>query len=216
MAAAAAMLACALAPGQIRVTPRATGNLLANGDMEAPGAEAMPGSWFPRLQDAPGTVVQVCQAAPGHDSPRCLALTSTANKVLYGVYSQPVDIPEGTREMVVSFHCRTKGTPAADAYVLVYKTRFAEKEWDTPFIQAEDRAIPQSDGWSLMAWRFRLVPGAAQALIAFRATSQGSLYVDDVALRPYPQVATCDLLTPASRRTVSTSWRKARTSPQAA
>ncbi|MCX7597823.1 MAG: hypothetical protein N2512_03000 [Armatimonadetes bacterium] len=175
---------------------RGPGNLIYNSGMEATGAEGVPGGWFPRLQEAPEKTVEVRQAAGGHNSPRCLLLTSTANKVIFGAYCQPVDIPEGTRELIVSFYSRTKATPMADVYVLIYKDAFAEREWDTPFIQAEDRAIPQSDGWSLMAWRFRLLPGAKQALVAFRATGAGSLYVDDVALRPYPQVVSCDVLFP--------------------
>jgi len=193
----AALATCfSLADAQVRITPRATGNLIYNGDMETQGAAGMPGGWFPRLQEAPEKTVEVRQASGGHESPRCLLLNSSANKVIYGAYCQPVDIPEGTRELIVSFYSRTRATPMADVYVLIYKDPFAEREWDTPFIQSEDRAIPQSDGWSLMAWRFRLLPGAKQALVAFRATGAGSLYVDDVALRPYPQVVSCDVLWP--------------------
>lgn len=210
-AAAAAVAASLLSSthAQERVAPRATGNLIYNGDMEATGAEGLPSGWFPRLQEAPEKTVAVRQTPSGHDSPRCLLLTSSANKVIYGAYCQPVDIPEGTRELIVSFYSRTKATPMADVYVLIYKDPFAEREWETPFIQAEDRAIPQSDGWSLMAWRFRLLPGAKQALVAFRATGAGNLYVDDVALRPYPQVVSCDVLFPGlvsglpSQRTIT-------------
>jgi hypothetical protein len=156
----------------------------------------MPSSWFPRTEQAAGVAVQARQEKKGHNSAYCLLLASPASKVVYGAYSQPINLPPDTKELLLSFYFRTKDFPQADVYVLLFGTDFAVREWNTPYMQSEDRAIPQARDWSLMAWRFPVLPGAVQALVAFRATGQGELYVDDVALRPYPQVIELQVVEP--------------------
>jgi len=138
----------------------------------------------------------VKQEAQGHSGRSCLVLRSKADKVVYGAYSQPIALPPETRELLLSFYLKTTDVPQPDVYVMLFGTDFARREWNTPYLQAEDHAIPQSREWSLMGWRFRVVPGAVQALVAFRGAGRGALYVDDVSLRPYPQVAACTIIYP--------------------
>ncbi len=178
------------------VVKSSTGNLLANGGFESPGAEGLPSSWYPdpHMAQQPEKVAVATQQRGGHMSPNCLMLACKASKVVYGAYSQPVDLPAGTQELIVSFYARTERIPQPNVSVLLYKTSFATKEWQTPYVQREDRAIPQSPGWSLMAWRFKIVPGCKQALLAFLGVGDGVMYVDDVSLRPYPQIADCKVL----------------------
>jgi hypothetical protein len=206
---AAISLLCCLAiggyaaPAAAPVAPKGTGNLVANGSFEVPGAGGLPSSWFPRIVQTPGNVAVANQFRGGHLSPYCLMLASKAAKVIYGAYSQPIDLPAGTQELLVSFYMRTERIPQPDAYVLLFKANFAEKEWQTPYVQSEDRAIPQSPGWSLVAWRFKIVPEAKQAVLAFRGMGDGAVYIDDVALRPYPQALACDVLAPGQVTSLS-------------
>lgn len=174
----------------------ARGNLISNSGFEDPGAEGMPTSWFRRLHGAAEGSVVVKQEPQGYSGRSCLMLKSNADRMIYGAYSQPINLPPGTRELLISFYFKTKEFPQPDVYVMLFGTDFALKEWNTPYLQAEDHAIPQSNDWSLSGWRFRVVPGAIQAVVAFRGAGKGALYIDDVALRPYPQVAQCTLLGP--------------------
>ncbi len=175
---------------------RPGGNLVPNGGFEEPGAQGMPSAWFARLTNAPQELVSVGRAKGGYKSQWCLKLQSGTSKVLFGAYCQPIDIPPGAKELVVSFYYRTRDIPQPDVYVLVFNRNFAEREWETPYIQAADHPIPQSKDWALMGWRMRLLPGAKQALVAFRAAGRGELRVDDVGLRVYGDPVRCEVLSP--------------------
>jgi hypothetical protein len=138
--------------------------------------------------------VQVRQEKQAYSGRQCLMLRSDADKVVYGAYSQPIDLPPGTTQLLISFYFKTKEFPQPDVYVVMFGTDFAQREWNTPYLQAEDHAIPQSNDWSLMGWRFEVLPGAVQAVVAFRGAGKGTLYVDDVSLRPYPQIGACTVI----------------------
>lgn len=174
--------------------PTGLQNLVANGGFERPGAEGMPTGWFRRTGAGHEAAVTVKQVRGGHSGQRCLMMMSEAEKTIYGAYCEPIDLPPDTHELLISFYFKTAEIPQPDVYVLLYGTDFAEREWQTPYLQAEDHAIPQSPGWSLMGWRFRVAPGVKQALVGFRGMGRGRIWVDDVCLRSYPSVAKCQVL----------------------
>jgi len=81
---------------------------------------------------------------------------------------------------------RTEQDPGAQMSLVTFAEDFHIKEWHTRPLQAEAKNIPNSNEWSLLSWEFEALPGGRQLVPIIRVTGPGKLYVDNVALQPYP------------------------------
>jgi len=169
-------------------------NLLPAGDFERSDGKGGVAGWgvYPSA-GAPGGTLQ--QVKPGYKSPQAVMLAEEETPGLFGLFSRPVavaDLPG--REVLFSCYYRTEGDPGAHLSLIGYAEPFLAQEWKTPYLQSETQALPESKGWSLVTWRFRSLPGVRELVVIFRLTSKGKLYLDEVAMRPYPTEVACRVM----------------------
>ncbi len=161
-------------------------NLLSNGGFERIDVEATPVGWRFNVLD-PAARVTMVVTQRGYKSPNCLLMESHEQLVLFDLYAPPVAMSElGTDNMLFTCYYRTEQQPDAQMSLVTFATDFSEQEWQTPHLQTEAKNIPPSDEWSLLSWQFEALPGAQQVVPILRVTGPGKLYLDNVALRPYP------------------------------
>jgi len=171
------------------------GNLLSNPGFERVDAEGMPVSWHTfALSGEPAVTVSI--AHRGYQSRNCLLVESEEQLTVFNVYAPPVEMSKiGSNKMLFTCYYRTEQQPAAQMSLVTFAEDFYINEWHTRPLQAEAKDIPPSDEWSLLSWQFEALPGAQQVVPLIRASGPGKLYIDNVALRPYPDevsaVLTC-------------------------
>ncbi len=176
---------CALVSLLIAATPPvAAANLVANGDFERPDEQGGAAYWFTRGET---NTAEAKLVAGGYQSPHCLMLEGHAEAILFGVYSLPVDIEARAGErMLATCYYRTYGQPQARISLIAFAQDFQPLQWQTPPVQIEAQPIPPSNNWSLLSWHFEPVAGARQVIVVVRIRGTGRLYLDKLALRPYP------------------------------
>lgn len=162
-------------------------NLLSNGNMEQTDGKGGAAGWALYAPVAEGQKRGLAAVKPGYKSAQAVALTETETPGILGMYSRPVRVEALPGEEVL-FTCyyKTQGDPHAHLTLVGYADSFIEKEWRTPYLQTETQALPAAPDWSLVCWRFRFVPGVKDLVVIFRLTTEGKLFVDEAALRPYP------------------------------
>ncbi len=164
--------------------PVAAANLLANGDFERPNDQGGAAYWFTRGET---NTAEAKLVAGGYQSSHCLMLEGHAEAILFGVYSLPVDIDDRPGErMLLTCYYRTYSQPQAYISLVTFREDFQQLQWQTPPVQIEAQPIAPSNNWSLLSWQFEPVVGARQVVVVVRIRGEGRLYLDKLALRPYP------------------------------
>ncbi len=189
-------LAISLAVLAAAAAPQPWDNLLANPSFETAGAENMPAGWHQMAVQVAEGLTSAARVRGGRYGRWCLMMEGKGRKIAdFRVYCQPAELPPDATEYVFSCYVATAGIPEAEVRVTLFSKDFADREWKTPPVQWEQRPIPTSRGFQLLAWRFEALPGARQAVVSFHIHGQGRLYVDQVSLRRRRAILT-DLLCP--------------------
>ncbi len=180
-------LAVALAVALLALaTTTQAANLLVNSGFERVDAEGMPVGWY---TFAPGgqPAVTAHIAHPGYNSRNCLLIESTEELTVFDVHTAPIKMSDvGSNRMLFTCYYRTEQEPGAQMSLVTFAEDFYVSEWHTRPLQAEAKKIPPSKEWSLLSWQFEALPSPRQVVPIIRVTGPGKLYVDNVALRPYP------------------------------
>lgn len=168
------------------LSPARAANLLANGDFERPDEHGGAANWFtpggPEPSEGEAKLI-----GGGYQSRHCLMLEGQVEPTLFGVFSAPVEIARlPTQQLLFTCYYRTHERPRAEVSLVTFSQDFRQREWQTPYLQAEAQPIPQSKDWNLLSWYFEAVPGARQVIVVLRITGRGRLYIDRASLRPYP------------------------------
>ncbi len=168
------------------VSPVAADNLLLNGDFERPDEHGGAANWFTR---SPGGTPEgeAKLIGGGYQSEKCLVLEGRLQPTLLGVFCTPIDVGHlPTDRLLFTCHARTHEQPQAEVALITFGQDFHQREWQTPYLQAEVQPIPRSQDWNLLSWYFEPVVGTQQVIVVVRVTGRGRLYIDQAALRPYP------------------------------
>jgi len=162
------------------------GNLLPNPGFERVDVEGMPVGWYTSTS-ALDSAVTTRVAHDGYKSRNCLLMETEEHLTILNVYAPPVEMSEiGSNKILFTCYYRTEGLPGAQMSLITFAQDFYINEWQSRPLQAEAKDIPSSDEWSLLSWQFEALPGGRQVIPLIRITGPGKLYVDNVALRPYP------------------------------
>jgi len=182
-----AALAVALAVALLAVAMTAQAeNMLPNSGFERVDTEGMPVGWYTFTPSGQPTVTARI-AHPGYNSRNCLLVESNEQLTIFDLYTAPIEMSEvGSSKMLFTCYYRTEQEPGAQMSLVTFAEDFSIKEWQTRPLQAEAKNIPTSNEWSLLSWQFEALPGPRQVMPIIRVTGPGKLYVDNVALRPYP------------------------------
>jgi hypothetical protein len=182
----AAVLSLSVARGEVK-------ELLANGGFELTGAKGGPESWGIRnWGETEHAVTKV--AGKARFGKQCLQLQGTSSPILYGVFSQPVDLGAAPPpELLLSLYYHTSGSPAPDLTVLTFGEDFSVAEWKTPALAADAIALEPASGWRALTWHVRVLPPTRQAIVMIRIHGAGSLFVDGVSLKEYPAEVACEV-----------------------
>jgi len=182
-----AALAVALAVALLAVATTAQAeNMLPNSGFERVDTEGMPVGWYTFTPSGQPTVTARI-AHPGYNSRNCLLVESNEQLTIFDLYTAPIEMSEvGSSKMLFTCYYRTEQEPGAQMSLVTFAEDFSIKEWQTRPLQAEAKNIPTSNEWSLLSWQFEALPGPRQVMPIIRVTGPGKLYVDNVALRPYP------------------------------
>jgi len=182
-----AALAVALAAALLAVamTTQAE-NMLPNSGFERVDTEGMPVGWYTLTPNGqPAVTARI--AHPGYNSRNCLLVESNEQLTVFDLHPVPVEMSKiGSSKMLFTCYYRTEQEPCAQMSLVTFAEDFHIKEWYTRPLQVEAKNIPNSNEWSLLSWQFEALPGGRQVIPLIRVTGLGKLYVDNVALRPYP------------------------------
>ncbi|MCK4323032.1 MAG: hypothetical protein KAW89_00780, partial [Armatimonadetes bacterium] len=182
-----AALAVALAAVLLAVAIAAQAeNMLPNSGFERVDTEGMPVGWHTFTPSGqPAVTARI--AHPGYNSRNCLLMESDEHLTIFDLHTAPIEMSEiGSSKMLFTCYYRTEKEPAAQMSLVTFAEDFYVNEWYTRPLQAEAKNIPTSNEWSLLSWQFEALPGGRQVVPLIRVTGPGKLYVDSVALRPYP------------------------------
>jgi len=169
------------------------GNLLLNSGFERVDVEGMPVGWR-TFVPIPNSAAIMSIAHPGYNSRNCLLLETEEQLTVLDTHAPPVEMSEiSSSKMLFTCYYRTEGAPGAQMSLVTFAEDFYINEWQTRPLQAEAKNIPPSDEWSLLSWQFEALPGGRQVVPLIRITGPGKLYVDNVALRPYPDEVSATL-----------------------
>jgi len=180
-------LAVALAAASLAVAMTAQAeNMLPNSDFERVDTEGMPVGWYTFMPSGqPAVTTRI--AHPGYNSRNCLLVESDEQLTIFDLHPAPVEMSEvGSSKMLFTCYYRTEQEPRAQMSLVTFAEDFYINEWHTRPLQAEAKNIPPSNEWSLLSWQFEALPSPRQVMPIIRVTGPGKLYVDNVALRPYP------------------------------
>jgi len=182
-----AALAVALVVALLAVAMTAqAANLLANSGFERVDTEGMPVGWHTFTPTGqPAVTARINH--PGYNSRNCLLMESNEQLTISGLYAAPIEMSEvGSSKMLFTCYYRTEQEPAAQMSLMTFAEDFYVNEWRTRPLQTEAKKIPTSNEWSLLSWQFEALPGGRQVIPLIRVTGPGKLYIDNMALRPYP------------------------------
>ncbi len=182
-----APLAIALAAALLAVALMAQAeNMLPNSGFERVDTEGMPVGWHTFIPFGQSEVTARI-AHPGYNSSNCLLVESDEQLTIFDLHTAPIEMSEiGSSKMLFTCYYRTEQQPAAQMLLVTFAEDFHVKEWQTRPLQAEAKNIPTSNEWSLLSWQFEALPGGRQVVPLIRVTGPGKLYLDNLALRPYP------------------------------
>ena len=161
-------------------------NLVLNPGFEAVGADDMPENWGVHAW----TVEPVAEATTrrgGASGERCLAIKLAGGQAVFGVFSRAIDVSDlETDRLLLSYRYRVDGAPNAQAMVVSFNEDFMRAQWETRPLASEARAFWPAQRWSTATWLAELRPTTRQVVVVFQVLSPGTLFVDDVVLRAYP------------------------------
>ncbi len=182
-----ATLAIALAAALLAVAMTAQAeNMLSNSGFERVDTEGMPVGWHTFTPTGqPAVTARI--AHPGYNSRNCLLVESDEQLTIFDLHTAPIEMSKvGSSKMLFTCYYRTEQEPAAQMSLMTFAEDFYVNEWRTRPLQAEAKNIPTSNEWSLLSWQFEALPGGRQVVPLIRVTGTGKLYLDNLALRPYP------------------------------
>ncbi|NLO73938.1 MAG: hypothetical protein GX100_07515 [candidate division WS1 bacterium] len=170
--------------------PGGAEDLLVNGNFALSDGQGGVAGWS--VWALPGdTSGGVQQVSPGFRSPKAVVVSATRSPALFGLFSRPVNVSAlPGEELLFSCYYRTEGEPGAQLSLVGFSEPFLPNEWRTPYLQSESQWIPASRDWSLLSWRFRILPGVRDLVVIFRMRAAGKLYLSQAALRSYPAEVT--------------------------
>ena len=184
-------IAVALACAPVRGV--AAQNLLANGGFEELGDDGRPAGWsFTGWLRMPMGAARLTR--PAHSGQAALALASSVSLVDSLAFSDCFKLD--TRELLVTFYYHTRRTPRATVALATFHEEFRDKQWRTPPVQLEFRALESAKPWRLMSCHFPVSPAAQYGVLLFRLRGRGAAMVDDVSVLPYPNKLEAELLVP--------------------
>ncbi|MGD8237669.1 MAG: hypothetical protein PVH68_03905 [Armatimonadota bacterium] len=169
-------------------------NLVINGGFEEVGEEGGPAGWS--FEGAARMAMGAAGLVPrAHSGKTALALTSSFQLVDSFAYSNSFELGD-RRELLVTFHYRTRRTPRATVALATLHEPIRESLRDRPPVQLEFQALAPAKPWQHASARFHLSPVARHAVLLFRIRGEGALMVDDVTVARYPDRLAAELLLP--------------------
>lgn len=171
------LLASSVAVGVLALatTAQAVTNLLPDGGFEM-------GQWkFTRWDRGDGTMEFSGDARSGAKAVKLTGLNEAKAPVNLLAHSPAIDVQAG-REYVLSLWHRSSGQATPTISIFTYKEPWATAQWKTPQTAYHTRRLPHTEHWSPWTWRFRVMPGSVQLVVAVRNSDVGTVWFDDVAL----------------------------------
>lgn len=161
-------------------------NLVMNAGFEAVGADDMPENWGVHEWTV-DPVARTTTRRGGTTGDRCLEIKVSAGQAVYGVFSRAIDVSDlETDRLLFSYRYRVDGSPNAQAMVVSFNEDFMRAQWETRPLASEARPLWPAQRWATTTWFAELRPTTRQVVVVFQVLSPGTVFVDDVVLRAYP------------------------------